>query len=281
MSQSKLLQTVIQIKDTLPKKQRLFCEYILDNYMDMEIDSINRMADKAGIGTTTILRTIKHFGYDSFSDFKYALQQSRLLNHAPKWYALEEADEGDESNIKKTWKKVSMLLEYSFNENLEREVEEAVSLFLKVRQINVFGLRTSKSVATYFENTINQFNQKVLQLSHEPYFVLDRLYHSNAKDVLVLIALSEYSTMTYRVAEYAVEHDIPIVLITDRSDNTIVPLAKHVLFLGNDESHYTIVHAIALVETLAVAMANALGDSAKNDLLEIGHLLARKNVTRL
>src|SRR5699024_12370817 len=85
----------------------------------------------------------------------------------------------------------------------------------EAERINVFGLRTSRSVALYLENSINEFNPVCQQLSYEPNFIFDRLYHVSDKEVVILIALSPFTKMTYEVAKYCAEKNIDVILITD------------------------------------------------------------------
>lgn len=283
MSEVNILKKIIAKKDSMSKKQKQFCEFILDNYQNIEIYSINTMAEKSGVGTTTILRTINNFGYDSLNDFKLDIHKVRIESHAPTWWQFDEDknDENDDNKIRSVWNNINMLHRYSLDENLEQSISDATKLMEQSTRINIFGLRTSRSVAIYLENSINQFYPKCNQLSYEPHFVFDRLYHMDSEEVIVIIALSQYTQLTYEVAQYAVEKNIPIILITDNKNNTLIPLASIVMLLAQDDRHYSIVPAISLVETLTVYLGNHLDEDSQKALKNVGQLLAKKNITKL
>lgn len=283
MSEVNILKKIIEKKDSLSKKQKQFCEFILDNYQNIEIYSINTMAEKSGVGTTTILRTINNFDYDSLNDFKLDIHKVRIESHAPTWWQFDEDknNENGDNKIRSVWNNINMLHRYSLDENLELSISDATKLMEQSTRINIFGLRTSRSVAIYLENSINQFYPKCNQLSYEPHFVFDRLYHMDSEEVIVIIALSQYTQLTYEVAQYAVEKNIPIILITDNKKNTLIPLAKIVMLLAQDDRHYSIVPAISLVETLTVYLGNHLDEDNQEALKNVGQLLAEKNITKL
>ncbi|MCK1976839.1 MurR/RpiR family transcriptional regulator [Jeotgalicoccus huakuii] len=277
-----IIRKIIEEKDSMSKKQKQFCDFILDNYQNIEIYSISTMAEKSGVGTTTILRTINSLGYSSLNEFKVDIHKVRIESHAPTWWQFEDDQRDDnESQSRYIWKNINLLQQYSMDKNLEQSISDTVEIFKNSSRINIFGLRTSRSVAIYLENSINQFYPKCNQLSYEPHFVFDRLYHMKQDEVLVLIALSQFTQLTYQVAEYAVEKGIPIILITDNPDNTIIPLATVTMKLAHFDKHYSIVPAISLVETLTVVLGSHLDDDRQEILKEVGALIADKDITQL
>lgn len=283
MTNTDLLQKIINKKDDLPKKQKEFSDYILENYRQIGIKPIGKMSQDSGVGTTTILRTIKQFGYDNLNDFKKDIHLVVIDSQTPKWWNFEdndkETDRHTENNIKRTWDKINQLQHYTMTKDLETNIEAAVKRMTEAERINVFGLRTSRSVALYLENSINEFNPVCQQLSYEPHFIFDRLYHISDQEVIILIALSPFTKMTYEVAKYCAEKNIDVILITDSADNSMIPYAKHVLKLARSEDHYSLVPAISLVETLTVIFGSNVDRKNAENLKEVGRLIVDKDIT--
>src|SRR5699024_9663038 len=75
------------------------------------------------------------------------------------------------SQARNVWKDINLLQQHSMDNNLEESILKTINLFKDTRNINIFGLRTSRSVAIYLENSINQFYPKCNQLSYEPHFI--------------------------------------------------------------------------------------------------------------
>ena len=165
MTEMNVLKKIINIKDQMSKKQKIVCEFILDNYQNIEIYSVDKMASKAGVGTTTVLRTISNLGYDSLNAFKKDIHKVRLESHAPTWWQFDDELSVNQSQIRNVWKNINLLQEYSMGKQLETAINQTISMFVKASRINIFGLRTSRAVALYLENSINQFYPKCNQLS--------------------------------------------------------------------------------------------------------------------
>lgn len=278
MAEENILKKILNIKDTLPKKQKVFCEFILNDYHNIELYSVNMMAEKSGVGTTTILRTIHSLGFKNLGDFKHTMHKLKINNHAPTWWQFEKNSDNKAYTI---WENINQIQKFSMNDTMAANIEKAVDLLLNTERINIFGLRTSRPVGLYLENSINQFYPKCNQLSHDPHFIFDRLYHAKEGEVIILIALSQYTQLTYQVAQYAAEKNLKIILITDTQSNTIIPLAEINMILEKDSRHYTIVPAISLIETLTVVLGSKLGEKGKEALKNVGQLIAEKDITKL
>lgn len=282
MSKYNLLKEIIDVKNNLPKKQKHFCEFLIDHYREVSLDSVSKMAEKAGVGTTTVLRTIEKLGFNTFNDFKKEIHNVILDSQAPKWWKFNDdgKDSSDSKRIRNTWEKVNLLQEYSLNGDLENGITEAVDLMLEASAVNVFGLRTSRSAALYLENSINQFYPLCNQLSYEPHFIFDRIFHAKEDEVMVIFALSPYTEMSYEVAKYCAEKKLTLILITDTAENSVIPFADTVMMLSRTDDHYSLVPAISLVETLTVLLGHKLDIDTNEVLSEVGQVLVHKNITK-
>ena len=69
------------LKDVLPKKQRILCQYSALNYERVGVMTVAELARAAGVGTTTVMRLVQTLGYDSFSAFKRTLADVVLLKN--------------------------------------------------------------------------------------------------------------------------------------------------------------------------------------------------------
>lgn len=284
MSNNKLISKILEKKDSLPKKQRIFCDFVIKNSRNIGLDGVSEMAKKAGVGNTTVLRTVKNLGYKNFTDFKKDIYTNSVDSRVPKWWNFErdeEYNDARESNVERIWEEINILQRVSMDQRLVKGIEKAVDLIRTSKTTHVFGLRTSRIAAIYFENLINQFYPKINQLSYEPHFIMDRLYHMKKGDVLVIIALSPFAQLSYEAAEYCKELGHPIILITDNDENSLKPFASIVLKTIRHESHYTMVPIISLIETITVIIGQNMKEESQSKLEDIGKLLAEKNITTI
>ncbi|MFD1851267.1 MurR/RpiR family transcriptional regulator [Oceanobacillus bengalensis] len=285
MSNKNIISRILEKKNGLPKKQRIFCDFVIENFRNIGLDGVSEMAEKAGVGNTTVLRAVKNLGYSNFNDFKKEIHALSIDSRVPKWWNFDQSEEkiggGRESNIERIWDEINVLQRISLDDFLIEGIEETVELIISSETTHVFGLRTSRVAAIYFENLINQFYPKVNQLSYEPYFIMDRLYHMKKGDVVVIIALSPFTQLSYQAAKYCKELGHPIILITDDENNSLKAFASIVLKTIRHDEHYTMVPLISLIETITVMLGKHMKNDSQKKLEKIGQLLVEKNITTI
>lgn len=279
-----ILELILSKKDFLPKKQRILCEYIVENYQTIGVLTITDLAKKAGVGTTTVMRVIKTLGYESFTDFKKEFHHFTINLGVPAWWHLQKSFEDsypdvEISSIENTWKEINHILNETLNEPIINNIDKAVQLILNCKSINVLGLRTCKVAAIYFENLLSEFYPKTRQLSYETEFIYDRILHFKEGDLLIVIANSPFTTLTLKAAEYCYEKGHPIILITDDYSCPITSCAKVVLHTTASDKQYSIVPTIALLETIVIEVGKRTKKHSVEHLEKLGELLKKKNIT--
>ena len=72
-----IVAKLIHIQERLPKKQKILCQYMIENYEHIGIMTVKELAEKANVGTTTVLRVTKQLGYNNFSEMTIATFNSK------------------------------------------------------------------------------------------------------------------------------------------------------------------------------------------------------------
>ena len=66
---NEVLEQIIKIKDAVPKKQRILCNYLALNYEKIGVMTVAELAENAGVGSTTVMRLVQLLGFDSYTTF--------------------------------------------------------------------------------------------------------------------------------------------------------------------------------------------------------------------
>src|SRR5690625_8005647 len=85
-----ILERLISIQSSLPRKQEQLSAYILENHHSIGIMTIKELAENAGVGTTTVMRLIKALGYDSFVELKKEFHHIQV-DHSHKWINVQKS----------------------------------------------------------------------------------------------------------------------------------------------------------------------------------------------
>ena len=74
-----IVDHIIEIKDSLPKKQKQLCNYIVLHSGEAGMMTVAELAQQAGVGTTTVMRLVQYLGYDSYNCLKRDTQLPALF----------------------------------------------------------------------------------------------------------------------------------------------------------------------------------------------------------
>ena len=232
---NEVLEQIIKIKDAVPKKQRILCNYLALNYEKIGVMTVAELAENAGVGSTTVMRLVQLLGFDSYTTFKKALAQESLLKNTTPYRSLrQEFSRTSETASRDTFHMAIadgiQVLENLCTPSNISQFEAAIQLMLESDQLYILGMRSSKVLALYFEYVAERFYPHIRQLSREEEFVYDRIaINTTPKDVLLVYSVWPCTKKTIRVAELAHNLGIPMILITNTSLNPLVKIADVVI----------------------------------------------------
>ncbi len=281
MNNQNIINELINIQQDLPNKQRIVCDYIIENYQEVSVLSLPELAKNIGVGQTTIVRLMKQVGYDSYRNFKKQFHYYTIETSQPTWWHLEKSFSRNEQQgtLNQSWEEVMNLLDKTMTTQLAAKFERAVELIVKSEMINIIGFRTSKVASDYFEYMLTEFHPNVRQLSSDSSFVYDRLLHVEDNQVVVIFAISPYTKLTMDVAEYCHQRQIPMILITDHLSCPASRYATSILNVKSSDMQYSIVPVITLIEALVIEIGQRTSHHSIKRLKKLNQLLKDKDIT--
>jgi len=256
------------------KGQKRIADYILANYEKAAFMTAVKLAQKAGVSESTVVRFAAELGYNGYPAMRRALNEiirSRLTSVQRIQVAKEIMDSHDilpyvlSSDIEQ----IRLTMEETDQGDFTRAVDEIVN----AKNIYILGLRSASFLANfmgyYFSLLFN--NSRVINDSFTGE-VFERIIRLSEGDVLIAISFPRYSRRTIRAMEYARDVGARIIAITDCKSSPLFSLADIPLCARSDMVSFidTLVAPLSLVNALIVAVSEkAPGDLYANfELLE-------------
>ena len=256
------------------KGQKRIADFILSNYEKAAFMTAVKLAQKAGVSESTVVRFAAELGYDGYPDMRRALNEiirSRLTSVQRIKVAKDIMDSREilpyvlSSDIEQ----IRLTMEETDQGDFTRAVDEIV----KAKNIYILGLRSASFLANfmgfYFSLLFN--NSRVINDSFTGE-VFERIIRLSEGDVLIAISFPRYSRRTIRAMEYARDVGARIIAITDCKSSPLFSLADIPLCARSDMVSFidTLVAPLSLVNALIVAVSEkAPGDLYANfELLE-------------
>lgn len=280
-STQNILNAIIAIKETLPKKQKALCNYIIENYQSLGLLTVAELAKSANVGISTVMNVTKKLGYSGYVEMRKDLYE---ISSSSTWWHLKESFRIDESfpsvALSNIWEEINDILSKSLTPSLMENFQKAIHYILDATTIHILGLRTSKPIALYFEQLLQEFYPKTRQISFESDFVYDRILTFDPNDILFVVAHSPYSNLTLEATQFCYQQGNKIILLTDHLSCPMTPYASAILKVEASKNQYTIVPSIALIEALVIEIGRQTSHTSIKHLEKIESILAEKRITR-
>ncbi|MFE4708388.1 MurR/RpiR family transcriptional regulator [Peribacillus simplex] len=282
-NQTTTINKIVDIKDSLPKKQRQLCDYILKNYQSIGLITIKELANNANVGISTVVRTIEALGYENFNDLRKDIYDESVPS-VSKWTLKKSFTEikkegGKVPTLVQVWKESVNLLDKSLDSTLMENFENAVDCIVKSSYINVLGTRPYKATALYFELLLGEFYPKIRQLGHDTEVIYDRILQFEKDETLVVFAFEPYTNRIIEAVKLTYELGNKIILITDHISCPIISYASVTLKVEVSEKQFSVIPIIALIDALVIEIGKRSSEESIKKLKRLEKTLIEKNIT--
>lgn len=283
-NETTIINKIIDIKESLPKKQRQLCDYILKNLHSIGLTTIKELASNANVGISTVMRTVNALGYENFNDLRKDIYDESVPS-VSKWTLkkslTEIQKEGEEvpTTLVQVWKESVNLLNKSLDSSLMENFGQAIDLILKSSYINVLGTRPYKTTALYFEVLLGEFYSKIRQLGYDTEVIFDRILQLEKDEILIVFAFEPYTNRIIDAVKLAYELGNNIILITDHISCPVISYASVTLKVEVSEEQFSIIPIIALIDALVIEIGKRSKEESIKKLKRLEKTLLEKNVT--
>lgn len=281
MEEKNILDKLIAIQSSLPNKQEKLCSYVLEHYQEIGLLTVKELADRAGVGTTTVMRLIKALGYESFFELKKEVHHIQV-NQSDKWLSVQKSFGSNGNSPYDTLSSVGEegvdLIKSSINAQLVGNLEQAIDILEKAPRINLLGYRTYRGISIYMESLLVEFHPNIQQLGHDSEAMIDRLLQCQPNEALVIFSFSNYLQRTIDAAVVAKKKGIQIILITDELSCPIAEYADVILRLKLGGKYFTVIPIITLVEAIVVELGKRTSGTSVDKIQNLVSELKERNI---
>lgn len=231
------INTILKIKSYyygLTKTETKIADFVLEHVQDIIYCSVTELAEKAGVGETTVLRFCRKIGFNGFQDFKLALAQDLVQPYTNNDEEIVE-DDTTVSIINKTTAKHMRIIEENRQLLDEEQVEKAVDIILSSNNIVFFGVGSSGLTALQAANSLTRIGIKCDAKQDSHFQAMSAALLTN-KDCAIGISVSGSTKDTIYSLEIAKKVGAKIICITSNGKSPITKLADIVLLMSSKES---------------------------------------------
>ncbi|MFD1707610.1 MurR/RpiR family transcriptional regulator [Siminovitchia sediminis] len=277
------LDLLLKARGTLPKKQELLCNFMIENIQAVGVLTIAELAEAANVGTTTVMRLVKNLGYDSYSEVKKELLDKSVGIPKDAWWHLKESfiqKNNEEHILNENFQESKHLLDQTLTPTLLTNFNSAINLLLKANTIHLFGVRSNKALALYLGYLLSEFLPNIRQLSFDNEFIFDAILRFQQGDVLLVIDNSPSTHIGVDAVEFCKENGHPVILVTDHLSSEASSNATITLNTFPSKKQYSVMPTLFIIESLIIELGRQTSDSSVAHLQKLSSILEQKNITK-
>lgn len=127
-----------------PKSREHFVILLFLNYVEAGMMTVAELAERSGVGATTVMRLVKTLHYDSYSDFRRALLNVSLKNNASSYIGIKNSFQKASSNsdsdiLHALWYDTTHTVENFITPKNIEQLDKAITLMMEASRINLAG----------------------------------------------------------------------------------------------------------------------------------------------
>lgn len=212
---SDILYKISQKFESLTQSQKTVANYIMENTNSIAFNTLDDLALKIGVSTTTIIRFARILGYNGYSDMQQDIQSKIMgkvslpqrlnesISNLKRDKLLIDSYENDIANIKETFANIS-----------EENLKTAINTINTGKTVYILGLRSSFSLAHYMASRLSQIKDNIRLIQAIGMTYPEETAGAKEGDVCITYMFPRYSKMTANIVMALKKRGIKIILFT-------------------------------------------------------------------
>ncbi|GKH32021.1 MurR/RpiR family transcriptional regulator [Muricomes sp. OA1] len=218
---SNFLQALNNNYHDFTRSQKVIADYLSNNLSSIAFCTLEELADRIGVSTTTIIRFSRALGYTGYSEMQKDIQNGfqtkvslpeRLSLHKdyPSNTLLADSFQNDIQNIQSTLEA----------QNVE-DLQKAIDLISTAPTVYVLGMRSSFSISYYTASRLSEIRENIHLIQSVGMLYPEEIVSAKPGDVCVAYLFPRYSKLSTTVLSWLKNEGVTIILFTSQNYSAV------------------------------------------------------------
>jgi DNA-binding MurR/RpiR family transcriptional regulator len=260
-----LRSAIAQRHGGLSGRLQQVAEFVLDHPADVAFGTVAEVAQRSGVQPSAIVRFAHALGFGGFTEMQQLFRTRLMVGVAPT-YKARLAHIKREENSPLGRKPAAVLGRFiaearsaldTLNQSVnERDLEAAIALLARARDIYLLGLGGSYPIAAHLAYVLRKLGRRVVLLDGIGGSIGEQSHMATSDDALVAISFRNYYADTARLFPELVLRGVPAIAITDSLLSPIAQGAQVIFEIADmpEPALRTLVAPICLAQALAIGL---------------------------
>ncbi len=226
----KIVKKIKSTMDEMTKSEHRVADYFLEHVNDFAFETLDAIAEKMEVSTTSVIRFCRKLGFDGYksfqntvrSDFKTELALPDKLKRTTQEHSLD-------AQLTGTIQNAILCIKETFTQLPFSKIQDAVDHICNANRIFCFGLRESFALAHYAYTRLLTVRDNVYMLSAGQTGEIESILSLKPGDVCVCYLFHRYTKQSPKILELIKRQGATVVLITSAPYDSVVDFSDVLL----------------------------------------------------
>ena len=260
-----LRSAIAQRHSALSSRLQQVAEYVLDHPADVAFGTVAEVAARSGVQPSAIVRFAHALGFGGFTEMQQLFRTRLMAGVAPSYKARLAHIKREENSplgrkpgavLGRFVAEARSALDTLSQSVHERDLEAAIALLARARDIYLLGLGGSYPIAAHLAYVLRKLGRRVVLLDGIGGSLGEQSHMATSDDAVVAISFRNYYADTARLFPELVLRGVPAIAITDSLLSPIAQGAQVVFEIADmpEPALRTLVAPICLAQALAIGL---------------------------
>lgn len=211
----------------LTQAEKKVANYITENSSSLIFDTLDNLAFKIGVSTTSILRLARALGYSGYSDMQQSIREYvNMAASGSKGSLIKRLQDSDKNSDRmklflNCLNKNVEQVKNTFEAQNEAELDRAVHAIAEANNVFIIGLSDSFALAYNMSIRLGQVRKNVRLMQTVAGIFPMELQDAGSSDVCVAFLFPRYSKATANVLTLMKKNKVKVILFTGQNTTPV------------------------------------------------------------
>lgn len=215
------LQEINNRYRTLTKSHKLVADYLTDNLNDIAFCTLEELAAKIGVSTTTVIRFSRVLGYSGYTEMQKDIQSNiQTKVNLPDRLAQLQTGRAD-TLLTDSFQNDIHSIQLTLDAQTPQDLQAAIDLISSSANVYVLGMRGSFSLSYYMASRLSEIRENVRLIQSVGQLCPEEIVSAKPGDVCVAYLFPRYSKLSTVILSWMKSEGVKIILFTSQNYSTV------------------------------------------------------------
>ena len=218
---SNFIQDLNNNYNTFTRSQKIVADYLTENLNAIAFCTLEELAERIGVSTTTIIRFSRTLGYAGYTEMQKDIQSNiqtkvglpERLSHQndyPTDTLLAASFQNDINNIRHT-------MEVQDNDTLQAVIDSVSD----APNVYILGMRSSFSISYYMASRLSEIRENIHLIQTVGMLYPEEIVSAKPGDVCIAYLFPRYSKLSTTILSWLKNEGVKIILFTSQNYSAV------------------------------------------------------------